>query len=81
MIKNPLNPGILFKKCFGKLLMSLVLLAVLLISQSGMAFASGSDSEGLVIAQQRVITGIVTETDGSPMPGVAVQEKGRPMEH
>jgi len=76
MIKNPLNPGILFKKCFGKLLMSLVLLAVLLISQSGMAFASGSDSEGLVIAQQRVITGIVTETDGSPMPGVAVQEKG-----
>ena len=76
MIKNPPNPGILFKKYFGKLLLSLTLMAVLLISQSGMAFASGSDSEGLTIAQQRAITGTVTESDGTPMPGVAVQEKG-----
>lgn len=75
MIKNPLTPGIL-KQYFGKLLLSLTLMAVLISAQTGMAFASGSYPEGLNLAQQRVVTGLVTETDGNPLPGVTVMEKG-----
>lgn len=75
MIKNPLTPGIL-KKYFGKLLLSLTLMSVLIPAQTGMAFASGSDPEGLILAQQRVITGLITESDGNPLPGVTVMEKG-----
>jgi len=75
MIKNPLTPGIL-KKYFGRLLMSLTLMAVLIPAQTGMAYASGSDPEGLSLTQQRVITGLVTENDGNPLPGVTVMEKG-----
>lgn len=75
MIKNPLTPGIL-KKYFGKLLLSLTLMAVLISAQTGMAFASGSHPEGLSLAQQRVVTGLVTENDGNPLPGVTIMEKG-----
>jgi TonB-linked SusC/RagA family outer membrane protein len=75
MIKNPLTPGIL-KKYFGKLLLSLTLMAVLIPAQTGMAFASGSYPEGLSLVQQRVITGIITESDGNPLPGVTIMEKG-----
>jgi TonB-linked SusC/RagA family outer membrane protein len=75
MIKNPLTPGIL-KKYFGKLLLSLTLMAVLIPAQTGMVFASGSDPEGLSLTQQRVITGLVSENDGNPLPGVTVMEKG-----
>jgi TonB-linked SusC/RagA family outer membrane protein len=75
MIKNPLTPGIL-KKCFGKLLLSLTLMAVLISAQTGMASASGSHPEGLSLAQQRVVTGLVTENDGNPLPGVTIMEKG-----
>ena len=76
MIKNPLNPGILFKKYFGKLLMSLALMAVLIPAQTGMAFASGSDPEVMSMTQQRVITGLVTDSDGTPLPSVSILEKG-----
>lgn len=75
MIKNPPNPGILFKKYFGKLLLSLVLMVMIMTVNAGMAFAAGSESEGLNTVQQRVITGLVSERDGLPLPGVAVQEK------
>jgi len=75
MIKNPLTPGIL-KKYFGKLLLSLTLMAVLIPAQTGMAFASGANPEGPSLTQQRVITGLVTESDGNPLPGVTVMEKG-----
>lgn len=75
MIKNPLTPGIL-KKYFGKLLLSLTLMALLIPAQTGMAFASGANPEGLSLTQQRVITGIVTESDGNPLPGVTIMEKG-----
>jgi len=51
-------------------------MAVLISAQTGMAFASGSYPEGLNLAQQRVVTGLVTETDGNPLPGVTVMEKG-----
>lgn len=75
MIKNPLTPGIL-KEYFGKLLLSIMLMAVLIPAQSGMAFASGANPEGPSLTQQRVITGIVTESDGNPLPGVTIMEKG-----
>lgn len=75
MIKNPLTPGIL-KKYFGKLLLSLTLMAVLIPAQTGMAFASGANPEGVNLTQQRVITGLVTESDGNPLPGVTIMEKG-----
>lgn len=75
MIKNPLTPGIL-KKYFGNLLLSLTLMAVLIPAQTGMAFASGANPEGLSLTQQRVITGLVTESDGNPLPGVTIMEKG-----
>jgi len=51
-------------------------MAVLIPAQTGMAYASGSDPEGLSLTQQRVITGLVTENDGNPLPGVTVMEKG-----
>jgi len=51
-------------------------MAMLISAQTGMAFASGADPEGLNLAQQRVITGLVTENDGNPLPGVTIMEKG-----
>ena len=75
MIKNPLTPGIL-KKYFGKLLLSFTLIAMLIPANTGTAFASGSNPEGLNLSQQRVVTGQVTESDGNPLPGVTVMEKG-----
>ena len=76
MIKNPLNPGILLKKYFGKLLLGLALTAMLLPAGTGTAFASGSLPDEGIAVQQRVVTGTVTETDGTPLPAVSVREKG-----
>ncbi|MDX9903144.1 MAG: TonB-dependent receptor [Bacteroidales bacterium] len=41
-----------------------------------MAFASGSDPEVMSMTQQRVITGLVTDSDGTPLPSVSILEKG-----
>ena len=76
MIKNSLNPGILLKKYFGKLLMSLVLTAMLMPAGTGTALASGSLPDDDSSVQQRVVTGTVTESDGTPLPAVSVREKG-----
>lgn len=76
MIKNPLNPGILLKKYFGKLLLGLALTAMLLPAGTGTAFASGSIPDEGTAVQQRVVTGTVTEPDGTPLPAVSVREKG-----
>jgi TonB-linked SusC/RagA family outer membrane protein len=76
MINEPLTQGILLKKYFGKLLLSITLIAMLILVQTGTAFASGSNPEGLNLTQQRVVTGQVTESDGNPLPGVTVMEKG-----
>jgi len=76
MIKNPLNPGILLKKYFGKLLLGLALMAMLLPAGTGTAFASGSIPDEGTAVQQRVVTGTVTESDGTPLPSVSVREKG-----
>jgi len=76
MIKNPLNPGILLKKYFGKLLLSFALMAMLLPAGTGTAFASGSIPDEGTAVQQRVVTGTVTESDGTPLPSVSVREKG-----
>lgn len=76
MIKNPLNPGILLKKYFGKLLPGLALMAMLMPSGTGTAFASGSIPDEVTAVQQRVVTGTVTESDGTPLPAVSVREKG-----
>jgi len=56
--------------------MSLALIAVLIPAQTGMAFASGSDPEVMSMTQQRVITGLVTDSDGTPLPSVSILEKG-----
>lgn len=53
-----------------------MLMALLIPAQTGMAFASGANPEGPSLTQQRVITGLVTESDGNPLPGVTVMEKG-----
>lgn len=76
MIRNPLNPGILLKKYFGKLLPGLALMAMLLPAGNGTAFASGSLPDEGTAVQQRVVTGTVTEPDGTPLPAVSVREKG-----
>ncbi len=76
MIKNPSKPGIVLKKYFGKLLLGLTLTALLLPASAGRAFALGYHPDGQVIAQQRVITGQVTERDGTPLPSVSILEKG-----
>jgi TonB-linked SusC/RagA family outer membrane protein len=76
MIKNPLNQGILLKKYFGKLLLGLALTAMLLPAGTGTAFASGSLPDEGTAVQQRVVTGTVTEPDGTPLPAVSVREKG-----
>ncbi len=76
MIKNPLNPGILLKKYFGKLLLGLALTAMLLPAGTGTAFASVSLPDEGTAVQQRVVTGTVTEPDGTPLPAVSVREKG-----
>jgi len=76
MIKNPLNPGILFKKYFGKLLLGLTLTALLMPASAGRAFALGYHPDGQEIAQQRVITGQVTERNGTLLPSVSILEKG-----
>lgn len=75
MIKNPPNPGILYKKYFGKLLLSLALMAMIMNVNTGFAFAAGSESEGLNTVQQKVITGLVSEQGGAVLPGVTVQER------
>lgn len=76
MIKNPSSPSILTRKYLGKLLLSSTLMAVLILVQSGMAYASGSVPDGLSMAQQRAITGLVTESNGNALPSVSIQEKG-----
>jgi TonB-linked SusC/RagA family outer membrane protein len=76
MIEKNLFPGILLKKYFGKLLLSLGLVAVLIPAQTGRAFASKPLPDGPALAQQRVVTGMVTENDGSPLPSVSIMEKG-----
>jgi TonB-linked SusC/RagA family outer membrane protein len=76
MIKNPSSKGILLKKYFGKLLSSLTLLAILFLAMPGMVFASASVSEGTALAQQKTVTGQVTERDGLALPSVSILEKG-----
>ena len=76
MIKNPSSPGILTRKYSGKLLLSCMLMAGLMLAQSGPAFASGSVPDGSVVVQQKVVSGVVTDFDGSPLPSVSIQEKG-----
>jgi len=76
MIKNPSNPGILTRKYLGKLLLSIMLMAALILLQSGMAFASGSVPDGSNMVQQRVVSGVVTDADGIALPVVSIQEKG-----
>lgn len=76
MIKNPSKPGILLKKYFGKLLLGLTLTTLLMPASAGMAFALGYHPDGQAIAQQRVITGQVSERDGTPLPSVSILEKG-----
>ncbi|MRR20714.1 TonB-dependent receptor, partial [bacterium] len=51
-------------------------MAVLMLVQSGLAYASGSVPDGLNVVQQRVVTGVVTDNDGNPLPVVSIQEKG-----
>mgnify|MGYP002386041417 FL=1 len=76
MIKNPSCPGIPTRKYFGKLILSCMLMAVLMLVQSGLASASGSVPDGLNVVQQRVVTGVVTDNEGIPLPVVSIQEKG-----
>ncbi len=53
-----------------------MLMAVLILVQSGLASASGSVPDGLNVVQQRVVTGFVTDNEGIPLPVVSIQEKG-----
>ena len=53
-----------------------MLMAVLILVQSGLAFASGSVPDGLNMVQQRVVSGVVTDIDGNSLPVVSIQEKG-----
>lgn len=76
MIKIHLNHGILLKKYFGKLLLSLMLVAMFIPAQAGMAFASGSVPDGLSTLQQKVVSGRVTENNGNSLPSVAILERG-----
>lgn len=76
MIKNPLTPGILLKKYFGKFLLGFSLMALLVPVSTGVAYASGSLPDEINTLQQRVVTGTVTESDGTPLPSVSVREKG-----
>jgi len=76
MIKNPSCQGILLKKYYGKLLLSVMLLIALLPAHTGKAFASGSVPDIPDLTQQRVVTGLVTERDGTPIPAVSILEKG-----
>ncbi|MFZ0472793.1 MAG: hypothetical protein WAL94_09270, partial [Bacteroidales bacterium] len=61
MIKNPFSPSIPARKYFGKLLLSFMLMAVLILVQSGLAFASGSVPDGLNLMQPKVVTGVVLD--------------------
>lgn len=65
MIKNPSKKGILLQKYFGKLLLSVMLVAFLSLLTTVMAFA-----------QPRAVSGTVTDTKGSPMVSVNIVEKG-----
>lgn len=76
MIKKTQHPGILLKKYFGKLLMGFALMAMLMPAGTGTASASGLLPDVLSSMQQRVITGTVAESDGTPLPAVSVREKG-----
>ena len=53
-----------------------MLMAGLMLAQSGLAFASGSVPDGSNVVQQKVVSGVVTDFDGSPLPSVSIQEKG-----
>ncbi len=53
-----------------------MLMAALILMQSGMAFASGSVPDGLNLVQQKVVSGFVTDSDGNALPVVSIQEKG-----
>ncbi len=68
MIKNPSSLSIPTRKYFGKLLLSFMLMAVLILVQSGLAFASGSVPDGSNMVQQRVVSGVVTDIDGNSLP-------------
>ena len=76
MIKNPFSPSIPARKYFGKLLLSFMLTAVLILVQSGLAFASGSVPDGLTLMQPKVVTGVVLDNEGNALPSVSVLEKG-----
>ncbi len=76
MIKNPFSPSIPARKYFGKLLLSFMLMAVLILVQSGLAFASGSVPDGLNLMQPKVVTGVVLDNEGNALPSVSVLEKG-----
>jgi TonB-linked SusC/RagA family outer membrane protein len=76
MIKNPFSPSIPARKYFGKLLLSFMLMAVLILVQSGLAFASGSVPDGLNLMQPKVVTGVVLDDEGNALPSVSVLEKG-----
>ncbi|MRR24556.1 SusC/RagA family protein, partial [bacterium] len=51
-------------------------MAILMPAGTGTAFASGSLPDEGTAVQQRVVTGTVTEPDGTPLPAVSVREKG-----
>ena len=53
-----------------------MLMAALILMQSGMAFASGSVPDGLNVVQQKIVSGVVTDSDGNALPSVSIQEKG-----
>jgi TonB-dependent starch-binding outer membrane protein SusC len=76
MIKNPSSPSIPARKYFGKLLLSYMLMAVLILAQSGMASASGSVPDGPDVLQPKVVTGVVLDGDGNALPSVSILEKG-----
>ncbi len=76
MIKNPSSLSIPTRKYFGKLLLSFMLTAVLILVQSGLAFASGSVPDGLNVLQPKVVTGVVLDSDGNALPSVSILEKG-----
>ena len=53
-----------------------MLTAVLILVQSGLAFASGSVPDGLNVIQPKVVTGVVLDSDGNALPSVSILEKG-----
>ncbi|HUW92717.1 MAG TPA: SusC/RagA family TonB-linked outer membrane protein, partial [Bacteroidales bacterium] len=76
MIKNLSGKSVLSKKYFGKLLLSFMLPALLSLLHAVPVFASDTVYDGMTVAQQRVVTGLVTDNNGVPMPAVNIIEKG-----